>query len=290
MKFDQAEFFDHTPVVYPCPLLLRRGGLRWVYKPRDAEFANWIDQLGLKKGDRVLEVGCGDGIFLDRVTMTYGVRGTGLDLSSRSIDRARKQALSPIRFVIGEATQLPFRDNIFEVVMSFDVLEHIGRPGKGKGLNTEQRKALQEMVRVVRPGGKVLIYTLNLHQRWTWNWWLSKLGVDVYIRWAHDPRLFLEMKKTAEELESKGMVIERVEYFNAFFSLIVDELVMMITVLLTKMSWLKRRSAKECRGGRILIPLLSFFSRVTRPVFWVLEWPWSARGLSNSFFVLARKK
>ena len=89
------------------------------------------------KGKKVLEVGAGSGLLQDAVD-DY----TGLDISTT----ARRFFHKP--FVEASATDMPFPDNTFDGLWSIWVLEHIPNP----------EKALQEIRRVVKPGGWLLLH------------------------------------------------------------------------------------------------------------------------------------
>jgi len=100
----------------------------------------------------ILEIGSGTGTLLGQLR-GQGYRIRGVDLSPELIAEARRwYADLPIDHVTGVA--LPFPNGTFDVVMSFDVLEHI----------PDSDAHLQEVLRVLKPGGKYLIQTPN---KWT---------------------------------------------------------------------------------------------------------------------------
>jgi SAM-dependent methyltransferase len=102
-------------------------------------------------GSRVLEAGCGSG----GVTLELAKRGTHatlLDISKTSIQvsaRRFARADTPGAFVQGDLFALPFRDDSFDCVWNAGVIEHF--------LLDQQRTALSEMVRVCKPGGRIVI-------------------------------------------------------------------------------------------------------------------------------------
>ncbi|NDY57632.1 methyltransferase domain-containing protein [Desulfovibrio sulfodismutans] len=106
--------------------------------------------LGLRPGDRVLEVGCGLGLDLAALGADVGPRGlaVGLDMSRIMLERTR-QAAPPracLAFAAGDALALPFADAVFHACRVDRTLQHVADPFQ----------ALAEMARVTRPGGRVV--------------------------------------------------------------------------------------------------------------------------------------
>jgi SAM-dependent methyltransferase len=104
----------------------------------------------IPSGGRVLDVGCGTGRWLRRFA-DFGYRPTGVDATQGMLRLARsRQTASPL--VAGEAFRLPFADASFDAVSDVTVVQHIP---------TElQPQALAEMVRVLKPGGALLLFEL----------------------------------------------------------------------------------------------------------------------------------
>ncbi len=280
----QERFFDKSPSLYPWPNLLAKVGYSKSYKPRDVKFKKYLDLLEMKKGDRVLDVGCGTGVFLARIAQTWGIDGVGVDISKNSITLAKSLKLnsgmtSRLRFQTADATKLPFKDKSFDHVLSFDVLEHI----------ENQKKSLSEMVRVLKPGGFLLIYTINKHQRYTWNFWLDKLGIDIYKRVAHDPDLFLDPKWVEAELERRNINIEQLELFNSFFTLAADEAIMIVLSIYNRLNLFSSSTSVKVVLGRLFLNIANICSRLSLAFLELLEIPWKRLGYSNSFFVLGKK-
>jgi ubiquinone/menaquinone biosynthesis C-methylase UbiE len=106
---------------------------------------------GATTGDHVLDVGCGPGFLAGRVASAVGPTGRvdGIDPSPEVIAYADRTAPANANFRVAAAEQLPYPDETFDVVTCTLVLHHI---------QPDHRPAtLQEMSRVLRTGGKLLI-------------------------------------------------------------------------------------------------------------------------------------
>lgn len=112
--------------------------------------------LGDVKGKKVLEIGCGTGIYLD-ILARMGGQISGQDISSEYV----KDALAYLEenkfeadIKVGDAVKLLFDDNYFDAVFAADFFEHVTREQKNK--------ILSEVYRVLKPGGVLVIKTPNL--------------------------------------------------------------------------------------------------------------------------------
>ena len=103
-----------------------------------------------KSGDRLLDAGCGTGHF-SAFFAERGFEVTGADVSPEMIEIARQKTIPKATFQLADITALPFKDESFDVVTAITVLEFI----------PEREKALQEMIRVLRVGGTLIIAVLN---------------------------------------------------------------------------------------------------------------------------------
>jgi ubiquinone/menaquinone biosynthesis C-methylase UbiE len=106
-----------------------------------------VAALGLAAGKRVLDLACGTGNAA-LVAARAGAQVTGLDNSPRLLEVARER-VPGAEFVQGDALELPFADGEFDQAVSvFGLI--FARPAE---------KAVAELIRVVRPGGRVAITT-----------------------------------------------------------------------------------------------------------------------------------
>ena len=94
---------------------------------------------GLGPGSRILDVGCGKGYLLYEFTQVIpGAQVAGLDISQYAIDNAKEEVKPFLR--IGNATDLPYEENSFDLVVSINTLHNL--------YNYQLRQALQEIQRV----------------------------------------------------------------------------------------------------------------------------------------------
>jgi ubiquinone/menaquinone biosynthesis C-methylase UbiE len=115
-----------------------------------------LTQLELRNGLRVLDVGCGIGDDVRDVARVIGNSGQmiGVDFSGAMIAEAKKRYAAaglPIEFIEGDAQHLTFPDASFDRCRTERMLMHLDDP----------EQALAEMVRVVRPGGKVVVFDFD---------------------------------------------------------------------------------------------------------------------------------
>lgn len=177
-----------------------------------------LDRLAPAPGELVLDVGCGLGTLLDTMGEVYGTAGVGIDLGHAGLKAAIACNVRGHSYHEADALRLPFRDASFDLVVSFDVIEHVDDPARFAA----------EMARVLRPGGRLLIYTPSARDRWTWHWWERlvlrgryNLGLDNLA--GHDPEKFLEPERLTALLESAGLQRVDAEVFHSLFTLLFDE-------------------------------------------------------------------
>lgn len=140
-----ADLFGAIAYRYDLLNDIQSGGLHRIWKRRLVQLA------GVGAGDRALDVCCGTGDIAFRLAR-QGADVTGLDFSEPMLAVARRRArpsgsTGSLEFVQGDAMHLPFADDSFAAV------------AVGYGLRNLQdwRAGLQEMVRVTRSGGRVLV-------------------------------------------------------------------------------------------------------------------------------------
>ena len=83
-----------------------------------------VDHYGLKKGDRVLDVGCGKSFLLyDLAQIVPGIEVQGIDISQYAIEHAKEEVRQFLK--VGNATSLPYKDKSFDLVISINTLHNL---------------------------------------------------------------------------------------------------------------------------------------------------------------------
>lgn len=184
--------------------------------PHIIEYTDFSSQ----QGKSVLEVGCGPGND-SSMFARYGAMMTCLDLSPRNIYAARNRfkALKLAgQFTNGDAENLPFEDNSFDFVYSHGVLHHTP--------NTD--KTIQEIYRVLKPGGQALIFLYHKNSIYYWlntvtlgrimltllrfGWfekfirWLSKRQNFAMLSQEHILNKYIEISRNRQKLTHQELV------------------------------------------------------------------------------------
>lgn len=131
-----------------------------------------LNKLQLKDGDRVLDLGCGEGRHLHAMYFAAKVYAVGVDLGFEEVCETRRgfeqhpdmEDPEP-RFglAVANAKALPFDDNSFDVIVCSEVLEHIH----------DYLHALSEIERILKPGGALAVSVPRYWPEWMC-WRLSK--------------------------------------------------------------------------------------------------------------------
>lgn len=147
----KGQLFDEWPEKYD----------RWFTTPigslvKKVEGQLLLELLKPAKGERILDAGCGTGVFTQDI-LSRGPRVVGLDVSRPMLLRARaKTQGSPFQTVLGDMLNLPFLEDSFDKTVSVTALEFIA----------DGPRAVRELFRVTRKGGTVVVATLNSLSPW----------------------------------------------------------------------------------------------------------------------------
>jgi ubiquinone/menaquinone biosynthesis C-methylase UbiE len=145
---------------------------------------------------RVLDVGCGTGLQ-SHLFRSLGYDVTGVDIAADLIEKARAKCSEPdahLRFQVASAMDLPFADGKFDIAVCC---------GGVLGFVPDHRKALAEIARIIRPGGRALI---EVDTRWNLDL-LWALGDNLTGGWFGYEQPFKESVKNIVTRRDRGVDI-----------------------------------------------------------------------------------
>lgn len=100
-----------------------------IYNLCRKDYPDIVAELTKERFDSVLDAGCGTGSILEMLQRDYpDARYTGIDLSSKMIEVAKRKALPGVTFLQGDCENLPFEANSFDAVLCSQSFHHYPRP------------------------------------------------------------------------------------------------------------------------------------------------------------------
>ena len=178
------------------PIMFRIEQSHWWYAGRRKILASFIEDICSRVTDRrprILDVGCGTGANL--LMLSKFGDAEGVDVSEDALAFCRERGLENVK--LGAAEQLPYEDGTFDLVTALDVVEHLD----------DDLAGLREMRRVLRPGGRVLLFVPTFMFLW---------GVQDDVS---NHRRRYRLPELQRVLEQAGFEIERMTYANITFFL-----------------------------------------------------------------------
>ncbi|KAL3839270.1 hypothetical protein ACJIZ3_023861 [Penstemon smallii] len=153
---EREELFNRVAPLYDKSIDFVTLGLHRLWK-------RWsVSWSGVKEGDTVLDVCCGSGDIAFLLSEKVGINGKviGLDFSKEFLEisasrqrRRNKECYKNIEWVQGDAIDLPFSDSYFDAATMGFGLRNI--------VDSNRKKALQEITRVLKPGSKLCVLDFN---------------------------------------------------------------------------------------------------------------------------------
>jgi ubiquinone/menaquinone biosynthesis C-methylase UbiE len=177
----------------------------------------------VNKGDRILDFGCGNGRLLDILQEKSG-EYNGVDVSANLVRAAKKRYpdLAGSFQQIGIQPSVPFSDDFFNIIISIAVFHHFP--------SAHAKRVAQELYRVLKPGGHIIITVWNLEQE-KYSQYLQKGGHgfrEGYIPFKNNEGNIFERYHAAYSsgeianlFEEAGFIPERAELVGGKNNLLV---------------------------------------------------------------------
>ncbi|EEQ99041.1 3-demethylubiquinone-9 3-methyltransferase, putative [Perkinsus marinus ATCC 50983] len=190
--YDDVSWWDEEEIVYT---LRKTNVIRCPFFHRHLSKGGKIPSKG-----RYLDVGCGGGLLTEDMASTYGYNITGIDISEASLRQAREHGrhIPNLHYQVGSAYDIPFPDDSFDGVIISEVLDHL----------MDLRKAIQEIYRVLKPGGVVVFDTISRNfKSYLLVWLIAQEILQVMYNDTHDWRLFITPEEMERLLSETGFVV-----------------------------------------------------------------------------------
>lgn len=208
------EMMDH---VYP--IFREVEEVHWWYVGRRKILEEFVAGICSQVTDRrpqILDVGCGTGGNV--IMLNEHGEAHGIDVSKDAVRFCHERGLDRVQ--LGAADELPFEDGTFDLVTALDVVEHLD----------DDLGALKEFRRVLRPGGKVLIFVPTFMFLW---------GIQDEVS---NHRRRYRLPELLKVVQDAGFSVERSSYANITFFLPV-------LVVRTLMRWFRLKADTELGIG-----------------------------------------
>lgn len=166
-------------------------------------------------GKRVLDLACGSGGLtrkLKKINPSVAIFAMDFNAKAISYAKARDSGVDGLMYLVGDAENIPFKDNFFDAVIGLDMLDHI----------PNYKECLREINRVLKKGGEIILTVENHHSLWP----IVELVWDKFgqgrdygnVHVAHfTPKTFTEL------IKNSGFSVQQfytIHNLNTFFYLI----------------------------------------------------------------------
>ena len=152
-RFQEA-FSDKDKVFYWDDLYDRQNFQGDIFRRRMNYAMSWIDSLGLQAGSKILDAGCGAGRPAYEV-VKRGYDVFGMDYSFEMLKKANsilnRDGYQNVELCQGDIENLPYQNATFDVIICLGVIAYL----------PSEKKALEELRRVLKPGGVLIISFIN---------------------------------------------------------------------------------------------------------------------------------
>lgn len=174
-----------------------------------------LEYLEIRHNDNVLDCGCGLGFHLMLIRELYDCHLAGIDISLGRLTKAKQElAGKDVHLALGDILHLPYKDNSFDKVVLSEVLEHL----------SDDRAALDEVKRILKPGGVAAITVPNRNFPFLWdpiNKTLEFFSADPIKAglfggiWTDHLRLYTPSGLT-DLVSRSGLILEDLQLFTHY--------------------------------------------------------------------------
>jgi len=170
----------------------------WWYRARRDIIFDWVKRIALAHKDpQFLDIGCGTGFNITHLHNLGYNQVMGLDFSSDALAYGHSRQLKAL--ICGTAEELPVQHSCYDIILTLDILEHLD----------DDRKALSEIFRVLKPGGSLIIFVPAFRFLWSFQDEIS-----------HHQRRYTP-KELREKISQAGFELQKLTFVNSLLFPIV---------------------------------------------------------------------
>ena len=168
-----------------------------IIDPKDGRVQEIISFFQDINGKKIIDIGCGKGRFIKALQPFFPkVQFYGIDISEKMLQFAPKNACVSV----GNILNISYPDNFFDCVYCVEALEHAVRI----------EKAIEEMSRILKPFGKIVIIDKNIEK-------IGKLNIEPWEQWFRKEELIQILRKYNIEAEAKFISYENYKTPDGLF-------------------------------------------------------------------------
>ena len=188
---------------------LFRTGQESLEKAQIAKYASMVDQMGVKPGDRVLEIGCGWGGFAEYAAKERGLRVTGLTISEEQLNYARERIEKENLSDMVEFRLQDYRDErgTYDGIASIEMFEAVGQKYWPIYFKTVRDR--------LRPGAQATLQIITVEDR---RWETYRKGVDFVQKYIFPGGMLPSPAALRTEIEQAGLRVARSVAFGQSYS------------------------------------------------------------------------
>ena len=233
--------------------------------------------LELYKPKIVLDVGCGVGNNIKNL-IGQGCFVVGIDISPQAVKAAAENTIYFLKrraLIVADAENLPFRKELFDLVVFTEIIEHLTNP----------TKSISEIHRLLKRQKGILLSTRHPIMKGTFVSYYKRLFPSAYrkecARKGHDEMTFFSMNEITQLLKAHKLIIKEAMYVDAWIGWFYDVIIQSIARNLVYRNYLKQkadRNSQEIKKlnksfkfalhslfislqNKIIIPLICFLER-----------------------------
>jgi ubiquinone/menaquinone biosynthesis C-methylase UbiE len=156
-----------------------------------------LSHLNIPPGDRLLDLGCGTGTLLEKLQkVSPEAELFGIDPTAEMLNVARQKLPASIDLKVGNATNIPFPSDSFDILVSTSAFHYFRHP----------EQAIGEMKRVLKSGGRLIITD------WCYDYWSCRI-LDFWLRVSNRAHFRTykssELQLMLQNVEFEAIVVER---------------------------------------------------------------------------------